>query len=88
MGFGNARHDRRCKSSEEHECEHDDSLHFDLTPFFLSLTTYEGDNPQWRRAASNFGKNAQDAGRWLTSAVAPPRWPDGPFVLGRSALAP
>jgi hypothetical protein len=30
MGFGNARHG--CKSTEEHECEDDDSLHLDLTP--------------------------------------------------------
>ena len=60
MGFGNARHDHGCKSTEEHERQHDDSLHFDLTPFLLSLTTEEGDNPQWRYAASNFDKNAQD----------------------------
>jgi hypothetical protein len=41
MGFGNARHG--CKSTEEHECEDDDSLHLDLIPF--SLIAWEGDNP-------------------------------------------
>src|SRR5207302_5524927 len=46
MGFGNARHDHGCKSTKEHECEHDDSLHLISPPFSLSLITYEGDNPR------------------------------------------
>ena len=41
MGFGNARHG--CKSTEEHECEDDDSLHL-ISPFSLSLLAYDGDN--------------------------------------------
>ena len=56
MGFGNARHG--CKSTEEHECEDDDSLHLDLTPS-LSHPLRGRQPTAWRRAASNFGKNAQ-----------------------------
>src|SRR5438128_10656968 len=57
MGFGNARHGRN--SPEEHECENDESLHLDLTP---SLShRLRGRQPTGRRrAASKFGKGAQE----------------------------
>jgi len=60
MGFGNARHDHGCKSTEEHECEHDEFASFDLTPFLSLSSLRRATTHVWRQAASNFGKNAQD----------------------------